>query len=364
MLVLTEKPKTFREMVGQELVKKSLLKISKNPETSPRIILLSGEYGTGKTLASKIFTSALNCPNKLADGDACGKEDCPICGQKIEESMFYEEYDSAIVGNVDTIKELRGTFYFGYTKGYKVIVLDECQLISKTAQGALLKIFEHPEPNVFFIICTTDQDKLLQTIVSRSLVLCYNKINYNDIEEYLHKIVNKYSQRCSELSTDEVDTNIKLIARKSQGHIRNALMLLDNMFLLGKDFKNLIKDIRPHYLELLSMGLNYNDYIKRFDKNEVDKNISRIINDLLYFPISELKTEYELLVLDISKYIFNINSNNELDSIISKFRNNIKLFNILNDKVIYNLFTDDIQFQIAMLILIKNLSSLKINNGG
>jgi len=364
VLVLTEKPRTFRDMVGQDLVKKSLLHISKNPETSPRIILLSGEYGTGKTLASKIFTRALNCPNKLANGDACGRDDCPICGQNIEDSMFYEEYDSAIVGNVDTIKELRGTFYFGYTKGYKVIVLDECQLISKTAQGALLKVFEHPEPNVFFIICTTDQDKLLQTIVSRSLILCYNKINYNDIEEYLHKIVNKYSQRCSDLSTDEVDTNIKLIARKSQGHIRNALMLLDNMFLLGSEFKTLIKDIRPYYLGLLSIGLNYNSYIEKFGKEEVDKNINNIITNLLYFPISELKQEYELFVLAVSKYIFNITENTDLDKVISKYRNNIKLFNILNDKVIYNLFTDDIQFQIAMLVLIRNLSLMGVNTGG
>lgn len=360
VLVLTEKPRTFQEMIGQDLVKKSLLHISKNPETSPRIILLSGEYGTGKTLASKIFTRALNCPNKLSNGDACGRDDCPICGQNIEDSMFYEEYDSAIVGNVDTIKELRGTFYFGYTKGYKVIVLDECQLISKTAQGALLKVFEHPEPNVFFIICTTDQEKLLQTIVSRSLILCYNKISYNDIEEYLHKIVNKYNQRCSGLSTDEINTNIKLIARKSQGHIRNALMLLDNMFLLGSEFKNLIKDIRSYYLKLLVLGLNYNNYVEKCGKEEIDKKITLLINELIYFPISELKQEYELFVLEVSKYIFNINSSNELKIILDKFRNNIKLFNILNDKVIYNLFTDDIQFQIAMLMLIKNLSLLGI----
>ena len=363
MLVLTEKPKVFRDMVGQELVKKSLLHISKFPDNSPRIILLSGEYGTGKTLAAKIFTRALNCPNKLPNGDACGRVDCPICGQDIEDSMFYDEYDSAIVGNVDTIKELRGTFYFGYTKGYKVIVLDECQLISKTAQGALLKVFEHPEPNVFFVICTTDQEKLLQTIVSRSLILCYNKISYYDIEQYLHKIMNKYHDKCKSLSDEEINNNIKLIAKKSQGHIRNALMLLDNMFLLEKDFSVLIKDIRPYYINILLMGINYNEYVKKFGKEDVDKNITKTINELLYFPISELKHEYELFVLDISKYIFDINGNNELDKIINKFKNNIKLFNILNDRVLYNLFTDDIQFQIAMLMLIKNLSTLK-NNGG
>lgn len=359
MLSITEKPKTFREMVGQEIVKKSLLHISKEPEQSPRIILLSGEYGTGKSLAAKIFSRAINCPYKLPNGDACGDPTCPICGQEVEDSFFYTEYDSAIVGNVDTIKELRNTFYFGYEKGYRVIVLDEFQLCSKASQGALLKIFEQPDPNVFFIICTTDQDKLLPTIVSRSLLLCYNKIDIREIIDYLNKLCIKYRDRLLNLSDTEIESNIKLIANKSNGHIRNALMLLDSLFLLQKDFANTIKDNQVYYRRLLMIGLNYDDYVQNYTKSEVDKILGQLIQELSLSTISELKLDYESFVLDISKYIFDINPNSEYDAFLKGYKNSFKLFNILNDKTIYNLFEDDIQFKIALFMLIKKLSMIK-----
>lgn len=359
MLALTEKPKTFNEMVGQEIVKKSLLHISKNPEQAPHIILLAGAYGTGKTLATKIFARALNCPNKLANGDACGEADCPICGCDIEDTFFYTEYDSAIVGNVDTIKELRNTFYFGYERGYKVIVLDEFQLCSKQSQGALLKIFEQPDANVFFLICTTDADKLLPTIVSRSLILCYNKITIEEITNYLTKLCIKYRDRLLNLSDTEIDKYIKLIAIKSDGHIRNALMLLDNLFLLQKDFDLAIKDNQSQYRKLLMVGLNYSEYIKNYGKAQVDDIITTIIQDLSLSTVSELKRDYEYFVLDVSKYIFNIRENKELDIFLNGYKNNFKLFNTLNDKVVYNLFEDDIEFRIAMFMLVKKLSMVK-----
>lgn len=359
MLAITEKPKTFSEMVGQEIVKKSLLHISKDPEHSPRIILLSGEYGTGKSLAAKIFSRAINCPRKLSNGDACGEADCPICGSDIEDSFFYIEYDSALVGNVDTIKELRNTFYFGYEKGYKVIVLDEFQLCSKASQGALLKVFEQPDPNVFFIICTTDQEKLLPTIVSRSLLLCYNKIDIREITDYLKRLCVKYADRITELTEEELNKYITLIAKKSNGHIRNALMLLDNLFLLQKDFGNTVKDIKEYYKKLVTVGLHYQEYIQNYTKQEVDKIINSLIQELSLSTIAELKQEYEYFVLDAAKYIFCIDSNDEYDSVLKDYKNNFKLFNILNDRVIYNLFEDDTQFKIAMFMLIKKLSVIK-----
>lgn len=361
MLSVTEKPKTFSEMVGQDLVKKSLLHISKNPGQAPHILLLSGEYGTGKTIASKIFARAINCPNKQANGDACGRDTCPICGQDIDDLVFYTEYDSAIVGNVDTIKELRNTFYFGYEKGYKIIVLDEFQLCSKASQGALLKVFEQPDPNVFFIICTTDPDKLLPTIVSRSLVLCYNKISIEDIEAYLYKLCDKYKDRLTSLSTEELNSIIKLIAQKSNGHIRNALMLLDKLFLLQQDFKSTIKDAKIYYKRLLLVGLNYTEYLQKYSKEEVTNIINSTIQELSLFTMTELKMEYELFVLEVAKYIFGIDVNTDFDSVLLPYRNNFKLFNIVNDKVIYNLFEDETQFKIAMFMLIKKLSMIKEN---
>ena len=359
MLSITEIPKTFREVVGQELVKKCLLKICKEPEHAPHIILLEGSFGLGKTIAAQIFARAINCPNKLSNGDACGDPNCSICGQDINDTIFYTEYDSAIVGNVDSIKELRSTFYFGYTGGYKVIVLDEFQLCSKASQGALLKIFEQPDPNVFFLICTTDPEKLLPTIVSRSLVLCYNKVSSTDIEGHLLKICDKYKDRLQGLSEDEIQEAIKLIALKSDGHIRNALMLLDKLFLLQGDFKATMKDSIQYYKRLLIIGLNYSEYVKQYSKEEVNKNINNLLEELSLFTITELKQEYESFVLSVTKYIFGLADNAEYDLYLKDYKNNFKLFNILNDKVIYNLFEDDTAFKIAMFMLIKKLSIIK-----
>ena len=359
MLSITEIPKTFREVVGQELVKKCLLKICKEPEHAPHIILLEGSFGLGKTIAAQIFARSINCPNKLSNGDACGDPSCPICGQDINDTIFYTEYDSAIVGNVDSIKELRNTFYFGYTGGYKVIVLDEFQLCSKASQGALLKVFEQPDPNVFFIICTTDPDKLLPTIVSRSLVLCYNKVSSKDIEDYLLKICNKYQDKLQSLTEEELKEDLKLIAIKSDGHIRNALMLLDKLFLLQKDFKLALKDAQQYYKKLLIIGLNYNTYLTKYTKEEINKNINSLLEELSLFTISELKSEYEHFVLSITKYIFCLVDNAEYDIYLKEYKNNFKLFNILNDKTIYDLFEDDTSFKIAMLMLIKKLSIIK-----
>lgn len=359
MLSVTEVPKTFREIVGQDLVKKCLLKICKDPEHAPHIILLSGPFGSAKTVSTKIFARAINCPHKLSTGDACGSPDCPICGQDINDTIFYTEYDSAIVGNVDSIKELRNTFYFGYTGGYKVIVLDEFQLCSKASQGALLKVFEQPDPNVFFLICTTDPDKLLPTIVSRSLELCYNKVSSTDIEQHLLKICDKYKDRLQNISNEELKEAVKLIALKSDGHVRNALMLLDKLFLLQNDFKATLKDARQYYKRLLILGLNYQAYIKQYTKEEVNTNINKLLEELSLFTITELKTEYEHFVLSVTKYIFGLLDSPEYDLYLKEYRNNFKLFNILNDKVIYDLFEDDTSFKIAMFMLIKKLSIIK-----
>ena len=357
MLAIDERPNTFKDVIGQDLVKKTLLNIVKHPKESPHIILLSGPHGVGKTSIARIFTKALNCPNRLSNGDACGKEDCPICGSSIDDSIFYNEYDSAIVGNVDTIKELRNTFYFGYEEGYKVITFDETQLISRQAQSALLKVFENPEPNVFFILCTTDKDKLLQTIISRSLILDFSKIDDNTMKSYLLSVVDKYRDKFL-ISDEEIEINIDKIVARASGHVREALMLLDNMQLLQEEFKNSIKDIEKSYLQILIIGLNLNKINKKYGNEEVKKNIDNIIKELVISPVNELKIEYEKFVLNIIKYIYNIEDNDKYSKVLSRYKYNNKLVNTLNDKVIYNLFSDDIQFQIAIMILIERLSKI------
>ena len=180
------RPQRFEDVAGQDLVKELLKSIVKNPDTAPKSIILQGEYGTGKTTCARILARALNCPNSK-NGDACGI--CDFCKSNIEHTIFYQEYDSAMIGNVSDIKDLKDTFYFDKSLGYKVLVLDEAQLMTPQAQSALLKTLEESNSGIFFILCTTHIDKILPTIKSRSLKLRFDLINENEIKKNLENII-------------------------------------------------------------------------------------------------------------------------------------------------------------------------------
>ena len=183
------RPQTFKEVAGQDLVKELLKAIVKKPESSPKTLILQGEYGTGKTTCARILARALNCQNRTKDGDACGH--CDFCKSNIENTIFYEEFDSAMIGNVSDIKDLKDTFYFDKSIGYKVIVLDEAQLMTPQAQSALLKVLEDSISGIFFIMCTTNIDKILPTIRSRSLKLKFDLIKESDIVQNIEDISRK-----------------------------------------------------------------------------------------------------------------------------------------------------------------------------
>lgn len=336
------RPQRFEDVAGQDLVKELLKAIAKNPDTAPKSIILQGEYGTGKTTCARILARALNCPNSK-NGDACGI--CDFCKSNIENTIFYQEYDSAMIGNVSDIKDLKDTFYFDKSLGYKVLVLDEAQLMTPQAQSALLKTLEESNSGIFFILCTTHIDKILPTIKSRSLKLRFDLINENEIKKNLENII----------KNKQISINydiINLIIDRCQGHMRDAHMLLDEYILLGEDkFKDLIKSSKDLYYKLIIASIRGDlDFVKN------------IIGLLQCFPIYILKNDYEQMVMEIVKSGLKIinSNNNYLNAIIKYFNNNIfVLIDIINDKKIYDMFTSDKRFQIAMYILYKNISLLK-----
>ena len=364
MLTIEQRPQTFADMAGQDIVRKSLLHICKDPANAPKTLLLCGPFGSGKTTAARIFARALNCLHPLPNGDACGK--CSQCTSNIQESMFYSEYDAAMVGNVESIKSLRDTFYFGYTKGYKVIVLDEVHLVSKTAQGALLKVFEEPEPNVFFLLCTTDPEKLLPTIVSRSFTLQYSTVNKEDMINHLRKVIANSDVKL-DLPQEVIEKNLSLIFDRSHGHMRNAMMLLDSMFLLKEDFQETVQDSKTSFLTLFRLANMHATFAARINPNTqqpvgeafVQQKIIEIIHNLTTFPISNLKQDYEKLVLEITKHTFYSTEDPNITELVQPYLGKYDLLNILNDLTIYQMFTNETMFQIAMHTLSNKLKQLK-----
>ncbi len=343
MITQEFRPQQFKDVAGQDLVKSLLQSIVKNPDTAPKSIILQGEYGTGKTTCARIFAKALNCKNKTPDGDACGI--CESCKANIENTLYYDEFDSAMTGNVSDIKELKETFYFDRTLGHKVIVLDEAQLMTPQAQSALLKILEESNSAIFFVLCTTHIDKILPTIRSRSLKLRFDLINNEDLKNNLLDIISK---KQIEVSNDIIE----IIIDRCKGHVRDAHMLLDQYIILGDEqFKKLNQSSKELYYKLIIA-------IIKGDKILIEK----IIEALLSFPLYILKHDYEQTVLDIIKVGLKIKTTDNiyLQTIIKYYNDRIfSLIDILNDKKIYEMFTSDKRFQIAMYILVKNISSTR-----
>lgn len=343
MITIECRPQTFREVTGQKLPKTILKSIAKSPENSPRTIILEGEYGTGKTTCSRIFAKALNCKYRTKDGDACGQ--CEDCKNNISNSIYYAEYDSSIVGNITDIKELKDTFYFNESLGYKVIVLDEAHLITPQAQSALLKLFEESPKGIFFLLCTTNSSKLLNTIRSRALSLRFDLLSEEDIIKNIKNIAKNY------LQIDIDNDIITLIARRSKGHLRNAHMLLEQYRMLS----------REEFIDLYrSCTELYQTFVLAVTKG-VEQVIPNIIEKLLQHKLSELKSEYELFVLNIIKAYYGNKpiEDSHLNEIVNLYRHKRSNFiDVLNDYRNYDMFNSDIRFTSLMWLLADKLTQL------
>lgn len=351
MITQQYRPKTFKEVAGHKSVVETLKCVAKNPENAPRTIILQGEFGTGKTTCARILARALNCKNQI-NGEPCGN--CPVCNSDLDVSPFYIEYDSAVVGNVDAIRDLRETFYYNSNDGYRVVVLDECHLISNQAQGALLKVFEETKGNIFFVLCTTDAQKLLPTIRSRSLELTFNLIP----EIYLKENIKQIAEKENIAIDDEV---LDLIVSRSGGHARNAQMLLDRYKLLGEVFKSSVKTSKDDFAKLILIAIQTRILkSKEGTQKQVEEfknNYASIIYRLQCNSLSSLKNDYEETILDILKVAVGVKESNipEINSIakyISQSRTMyIEYYKILTLDSVINSFKSDKQFQAAMWVL-------------
>ena len=219
------RPASFDELVGQSPIASTLKQALISDRISPAYIF-SGPRGTGKTSSARIFAKSLNClKSKKATTAPCGE--CELC-KEINSGTALDviEIDAASNTGVENIRELIERSRFAPAKArWKVYVIDECHMLSTAAFNALLKTLEEPPPQVVFILATTDPQRVLPTILSRCMRFDFRRISLNDLTNHLEKIAEKEKIQINQEA-------ILLIAKHSQGGLRDAESLLDQLSLL------------------------------------------------------------------------------------------------------------------------------------
>ncbi len=215
------RPQTFAEVIGQEAVITTLKNAIKNQRLA-HAYLFCGSRGTGKTTLARVFAKALNCQNPTAGSEPCCA--CSSCKEIASgNSLDVLEIDGASHRGIDDIRQINETVgYATSSGGYKIYIIDEVHMLTKEAFNALLKTLEEPPPKVVFFFATTEPHKVLPTILSRC-----QRFNLNRIP--LDKIIAKLQNICRELHVSIEEEALHLIARRSEGGLRDAESLLDQI---------------------------------------------------------------------------------------------------------------------------------------
>ncbi len=316
------RPLNLDELVGQEFISITLKQALISQKIAPAY-LFNGPRGTGKTSSARIFAKSLNClSSEQPTPNPCGK--CELCIQIAEgNALDIIEIDAASNTGVENIRELIDRARFAPTQArWKVYVIDECHMLSTAASNALLKTIEEPPERVVFILATTNPERVINTIQSRCQKFDFKRISSNTIFHNLSAIANKESIKFE-------DQALKLIAKRSNGGMRDAQSFLDQLSLLPngvttKNVQNLLGEVSENDLTDLVNALIDNEpeslliscnnlYDAGNEPNEILVGLLNITRDLL---LKTLNNNYSEI------YYTSIEFQNELNKFSYKISKN------------------------------------------
>ena len=220
ILALKYRPQEFKDLIGQEVMSETITNAIKLGKT-PNAYLLTGIRGVGKTTTARLIAKALNCKN-FSEGEKCKSDENCHCREIVNSNhMDVLEMDAASKTGIDDIRELiENSKYSPTSAKYKIFIIDEVHMLSKQAFNGLLKTLEEPPPSLKFILATTEVRKIPVTILSRCQRFDLKRVNINELCVHLKNISNFEKGNIS-------DDAIQLIARTSEGSVRDAISLLD-----------------------------------------------------------------------------------------------------------------------------------------
>ena len=278
ILALKYRPQEFNDLIGQEVMAQTITNAIKLGKT-PNAYLLTGIRGVGKTTTARLIAKSLNCQKNDDTKVKCSSEKfCWTC-QEIINSNHIDilEMDAASKTGIDDIRELiENSKYSPTSAKFKIFIIDEVHMLSKQAFNGLLKTLEEPPPSLKFILATTEVRKIPVTILSRCQRFDLKRVSIEQLCTHLKKIAEKESGKISEDA-------IKLIARTSEGSVRDAISLLDRALISQSIVENKIiedADVR----EMLGLA-DKSKVISLFkevlsgNEKEALKYLNELIND-------------------------------------------------------------------------------------
>ena len=283
------RPHDFDSLVGQEYTKK-LLKNSVINNKFAHAYIFTGPRGTGKTSSAKIFAKAINCLHPI-DGNPCNK--CQNC-VNFESSPDIIELDAASNNGVDDIREIINNVRLAPSSmKIKVYIIDEFHMLSTSAFNALLLTLEEPPKDVVFILATTDIQSVPITVLSRCQRFDFKPISIQDIENRLKFV-------CGEENLKVTDDAIKEIAMMSNGGLRDALSILDQVAGNGEEID--IQDVIANFGGISNKKIN--QLLSYYENNSVAElidYINQIKNDGIDIKvlIDKIITKIKSVLIDI-----------------------------------------------------------------
>jgi DNA polymerase-3 subunit gamma/tau len=323
---LKYRPNLFEKVIGQQHITKTL-KNSIADQKIPSAILFCGPRGVGKTSCARIFAREIN---KFTLND------------DISFNIF--ELDAASNNKVEDIRDLIDKVRIPPQSGnYKVYIIDEVHMLSKSAENAFLKTLEEPPPYIVFILATTEKNKILPTILSRCQIYDFNRVNENEITNNLQQI-------CENENVEYDIEALKIISGKSDGSIRDSLTILDRLIsftnknitieetsktlnvLDEETYINIVeKIIKGSIVEVIIIFNTITE--KGFDEKEFLVGLANHYRNLLIIKSTNsyqflIKKSTNDLLLDQSKKI----SKSNIIEVITKIENSIFKFSEIENK--------------------------------
>ena len=221
ILALKYRPQEFKDLIGQEVMAQTITNAIKLNKT-PNAYLLTGIRGVGKTTTARLIAKALNCTKDFTKGEKCKTGEYCHCAEIISSNhMDILEMDAASKTGIDDVRELiENSKYSPTSAKFKIFIIDEVHMLSKQAFNGLLKTLEEPPPSLKFILATTEVRKIPVTILSRCQRFDLKRVSVEQLCKHLKIIADKEKGKISEDA-------IKLIARTSEGSVRDSISLFD-----------------------------------------------------------------------------------------------------------------------------------------